>query len=133
MATAESLGGRRVPTSPEPKGDKTVTFVGSDGNELEVLSSISKQGLKILRKQGYRKKSEVLREQQKSAEEKEQEAENTGNEPTKAWSRKEIDDWAAQLDPPLDTTGASSKDDALKLIEDALADEDDDEDDSDNS
>lgn len=58
MATAESLGGRRTPTSPKPKSDKTVTFVGEDGQEIEVVTSISKGALAVLKKQGYKKKSE---------------------------------------------------------------------------
>lgn len=67
MATAESLGGRRTPSAPEPKGDKTVTFVGDDGNELEVLASISKAALRVLKKQGYKKQSEVLKKQEEDA------------------------------------------------------------------
>ena len=125
MATAESLGGRRTPSSPKPKGDKTVTFIGSDGNELEVLASISKPALRILKKQGYRKQSEVLREQEEAALAKGGMEEEEVARPDESWKRPEIDQWAAELDPPLDTTGASNKEEALKLIEDRLAEDDD--------
>lgn len=83
MATAEELGGRRTPTSPEPKGDKTVTFVGPDGNELEVLSSIPKGALRLLKKQGYRKQSEALKEQEERALEKESGASSDEKAPAK--------------------------------------------------
>lgn len=67
MATAEELGGRRTPSFPGAKSDKTVTFVGSDGNEIEVVSNISKGALKLLKKQGFRKQSEVHKEQEEAA------------------------------------------------------------------
>lgn len=47
---------------PFEKSNKTVTFVGTDGQKLEVISNISKAALKILRKQGYKKESEHLKD-----------------------------------------------------------------------
>lgn len=92
MATAEELGGRRTPSAPEPKGDKTVTFVGDDGNELEVLASISKGALKVLKKQGYVKQSEHLRRQEEAAERKasggKDDDDDDGDEPRKAPAKK---------------------------------------------
>ncbi|AZS06574.1 hypothetical protein SEA_JACOREN57_7 [Mycobacterium phage JacoRen57] len=85
MASASELGGRRTPSTPAPKGDKTVTFVGPDGNELEVLSSITKGALRVLKKQGYRKQSEVFKEQEENALKKERAAED---EPKKAAPKK---------------------------------------------
>jgi hypothetical protein len=42
--------------------------------------------------------------------------------PDESWKRDEIDAWAAEnFDPPLDTTGAGNKADALALISEALA------------
>lgn len=126
MATAESLGGRRVPSFPGAKGEKTVTFVGADGNELEVVSTISKAALKLLKKQGYRKQSEVLREQEDRALDKADQGgddEDGDTVPDESWQRPDIDHWASELDPPLDTTGVRTKADALKLIEDRLAEE----------
>jgi hypothetical protein len=93
MATAEELGGRRTPSTPEPKGDKTVTFVGADGNELEVLSSITKGALRVLKKQGYVKQSEHLRKQEDAAERKasgakDDDDDDDGDEPRKAPAKK---------------------------------------------
>lgn len=36
--------------------------------------------------------------------------------PTKKWTREEIDAYGATLDPPVDTTGAANKTEALKLL-----------------
>jgi hypothetical protein len=52
---------------PFEKSNKTVTFVGADGQELEVISNISKPALAILKKQGYKKQSEVHRQQEEDA------------------------------------------------------------------
>lgn len=64
------------PNSPlEKKSEKTVTFIGPDGNPLEVVSNISKAALAILKRQGFRKESEIHREQEEEAEAKADEAE----------------------------------------------------------
>ena len=62
----------RHPNMPlEPKSEETVTFVNEgDGKEIEVEKNISKQGLKLLKKQGFVQKSRKLREQEAAAEEK---------------------------------------------------------------
>lgn len=62
----------RHPNMPlEPKSEETVTFVNEgDGKEIEVVKNISKQGLKLLKKQGFVQKSRKLREQEAAAEEK---------------------------------------------------------------
>lgn len=122
MATAESLGGRRVPGFPGAKGDKTVTFVGADGAELEVLSTISPKALALLKKQGYRKQTEVLREQEERALAKADGADDDGDDdlPEESWKRDAIDAWAAELDPPLDTTGEATKADAIAAIKEHL-------------
>ena len=67
---------------PEPKSERTVTFVGPDGNELEVVSNISKAGLAVLKRQGFRKQSEVFKEQEERALEKDEkvEAEDGGDD-----------------------------------------------------
>ena len=52
---------------PFQKSDKTVTFVGEDGQEIEVISNISKAGLAVLKKQGYKKQSDRHREQEEAA------------------------------------------------------------------
>ena len=67
MASAAELEGRRTPTFPGVKGDKTVTFVGPDGNTLEVLASIDKNALAILKRRGFKKQSQALREQEEAA------------------------------------------------------------------
>lgn len=70
------MASERHPNAPlEKKSDKTVTFIGPDGNELEVVSNISKAALAILKRQGFRKQSEVFKEQEEAAEEKAAEAE----------------------------------------------------------
>jgi len=135
MASAESLKGRRIPSFPGHKSNETVTFIGSDGNPLEVVKSISKQGLALLKKQGYVKESEYLRKQEQAALAKgdpDNEEEPEDEVPDDSWNRKDIDAWASELDPPLDTTNAGTKADALKLIQERL-DEDESEDDSDDS
>ena len=51
------------PNSPlKPKSEKTVRFIGEDGQVLDVVTSISKGALSILRKQGYKKESEREKE-----------------------------------------------------------------------
>lgn len=67
MATAESLGGRRVPSSPEPKSNETQTFVGPDGNTIEVIKSISKDALAILKRRGFKSQTRALKEQEEAA------------------------------------------------------------------
>lgn len=52
------------------KPEKTVTYVGSDGNELEVVANASPQALRILKKQGFKKQSEVFRDEDEAAEAK---------------------------------------------------------------
>lgn len=52
---------------PFQKSDKTVTFVGDDGQEIEVVSNISKGALKVLKKQGYKKQSERHRQLEEEA------------------------------------------------------------------
>lgn len=56
MARAEELGGRRTPTQPKPKSEKTVTFVNDAGEELEVVTSISKGEQLLLKRRGYTRK-----------------------------------------------------------------------------
>lgn len=80
MASASELQGRRTPTFPGVKSDKTVTFVGPDGNEIEVVSNISKGALRLLKKQGFRKQSEVLREQEEAALAKDRSAEESDDD-----------------------------------------------------
>lgn len=67
MATAEELGGRRVPSFPGAKGDETQTFVGPDGNTLEVVKSIDKNALAILKRRGYKSQTRAQREQEEAA------------------------------------------------------------------
>lgn len=52
---------------PFKKSEKTVTFVGEDGQEIEVISNISKPALAVLKKQGYKKQSERQQEQEDEA------------------------------------------------------------------
>lgn len=67
MATAESLGGRRVPSFPGVKSKETQTFVGPDGNTLEVVKSIDKNALAILKRRGFKSQTRALREQEEAA------------------------------------------------------------------
>jgi predicted Fe-Mo cluster-binding NifX family protein len=116
---------------PFQKSDKTVTFVGEDGQEIEVVSNITPAALKILKKQGYKKQSQRTREQEEAALKKADQltvggdtgtgdADDEEEVPDESWNRKEIDEWAAELDPPLDTTGAATKADAVALIQERL-------------
>ena len=52
---------------PFEKSEKAVTFVGEDGQKLEVISNISKPALAILTKQGYKKQSRRDKEQEDAA------------------------------------------------------------------
>ena len=70
MASAAELKGRRTPSFPGEKSEETVTFVGTDGNTIEVVKNIDKQGLAILKKRGFKKQSTALREQEEAALEK---------------------------------------------------------------
>ena len=76
---------------PEPKSERTVTFVGPDGNELEVVSNISKAGLAVLKRQGFRKQSDVFKEQEERTLEKDEKVEAEDDEepaPRKAPAKK---------------------------------------------
>lgn len=75
----------RHPNSPlAKKSEKTVTFIGPDGNPLEVVSNISAAALKILKRQGFRKESEIFKEQEDAAEEKAADAEEAVEKKTPA-------------------------------------------------
>lgn len=52
---------------PFKKSGETVTFVGEDGQEIEVIKNITKPALRILKKQGYKKQSERHRDQEDAA------------------------------------------------------------------
>lgn len=67
MASASELKGRRIPSFPGAKSNETVTFVGDDGNTIEVVKNISPGALKLLKKRGFKKQSTVLREQEEAA------------------------------------------------------------------
>ena len=89
MATAEELGGRRIPSAPAPKSPETQTFVGPDGNTLEVIKSIDRNALAILKKRGFKSQARAQKEQEEAALEKaalvdstsSQEDETVGEEP----------------------------------------------------
>lgn len=71
--------------NPPKKSEKTVTFVGEDGQSIEVVSNISKAGLAVLKKQGYKKQSERDKEQEDEALKKANSTESTA--PKKAAPR----------------------------------------------
>ena len=80
MATAEELGGRRFPATPEPKADETVTFVGPDGNTIEVVKNISKAALAILKKRGFRSATRAQKEEEEAALAKQQLRDTTNSQ-----------------------------------------------------
>jgi protein-tyrosine-phosphatase len=67
---------------PFEKSDKTVTFVGEDGQEIEVISNISKGALAVLKKQGYKKQTERHKEQEEEALKKADTVSTSGDDPT---------------------------------------------------
>ena len=60
---------------PKPKTEKTVTYVGPDGNELEVIADIGKAALAVLKRQGFRKQQDIFDEEDEAALEKAEKAE----------------------------------------------------------
>jgi len=54
-------------TQPPKKAEKTVTYVDGAGNKLEVVTDASKAALRILKKQGFRKESDVHKEQDEAS------------------------------------------------------------------
>ena len=80
MATAEELGGRRVPSFPGAKGDETQTFVGPDGNTIEVVKSISKDALAILKRRGFKSQTRAQKEQEEAALAKAEAADTTSSQ-----------------------------------------------------
>jgi len=67
MASAAELEGRRTPTFPGFKSEETQTFVGPDGNTIEVVKSIDKNALAILKRRGYKSQARALKEQEEAA------------------------------------------------------------------
>lgn len=62
---------------PAPKTEETVTYVGSDGNELEVVADASPAAIAILKRQGFRPLQEVFDEEDEAALEKAEKAEES--------------------------------------------------------
>lgn len=67
MASAEELKGRRIPAFPGAKSSETVTFVGPDGNTIEVVKNIDKGALAVLKKRGFKSQTRALKEQEEAA------------------------------------------------------------------
>ncbi|UOW93077.1 hypothetical protein SEA_NOSHOW_8 [Mycobacterium phage NoShow] len=80
MASARELEGRRIPSYPGAKSDETQTFVGPDGNTIEVTKSIDKQALAILKKRGFKSQTRALREQEEAAIAKAEARDTTGSQ-----------------------------------------------------
>ena len=66
---------RHPQSLPEPKSEETITYVGSDGNELEVVADASPAAIAILKRQGFRPLQEVFDEEDEAALEKAEKAE----------------------------------------------------------
>ena len=66
---------RHPQSLPEPKSEETITYVGLDGTELEVVSDASKAALAVLKRQGFRPLQEVFDEEDEAALEKAEKAE----------------------------------------------------------
>lgn len=65
------------PQMPKPKSNKTVTFVGDDGNELEVIVGTSKANVARLKRLGYTRKPKDSPPPKEAPEEEETQEEST--------------------------------------------------------
>lgn len=89
---------RHPQSMPEPKSEKTVKFVNDAGEVLEVISTIGKQELAILKRRGYKQASKIkppdkdaeLEDKEDEEEEDDDEGDSppTASTPTKAPPRK---------------------------------------------
>ena len=66
---------RHPQSLPEPKSEETITYVGLDGTELEVVSDASKAALAVLKRQGFRPQQDIFDEEDEAALEKAEKAE----------------------------------------------------------
>lgn len=102
MATANDLGGRRVPSFPGAKSEETQTFVGPDGQTLEVVKSISKNALAILKRRGFKSETRHQREMEEEALKKIENLNTTASQKDET-----LEDGPAETEEP--TTGSQEE------------------------